>query len=97
MHNESEEAVIGIFGDAYNFKGTMNGDLKFRFNQSCGTIELYSSLNEKIGTAYSINSLIELKLQISVHSTFEIVAIRKDTNDSIFHIIMHEYSPFTYD
>ena len=60
MHNESEEAVIGIFGDAYNFKGTMNGDLKFRFNQSCGTIELYSSFNEKIGTAYSINSLIEL-------------------------------------
>lgn len=25
-----------------------------------GTIELYSSFNEKIGTAYSIQSLIEL-------------------------------------
>ena len=59
MHNKIED-IDGILTDGYNFKGTMNGDLKFRFNQSCGTIELYSSFNEKIGTAYSIQSLIEL-------------------------------------
>ena len=59
MHNKIED-IVGILTDGYNFKGTMNGDLKFRFNQSCGTIELYSSFNEKIGTAYSIQSLIEL-------------------------------------
>ena len=49
MHNDMKDAIIGVLGDAYNFKGTMNGDLKFKFNQSCGTIELYSSFNEKIG------------------------------------------------
>ena len=43
MHNKIED-IVGILTDGYNFKGTMNGDLKFRFNQSCGTIELYSSL-----------------------------------------------------
>ena len=60
MHNESEEAVIGIFGDAYDFKGTMNCDLTFKFNEYTGIIELYSSYGEWIGNAYSISSLIEL-------------------------------------
>ena len=60
MHNESEEAVIGIFGDGYNFKGTMNCDLTFKFDKAAGTIELYSSYGEWIGNAYSISSLIEL-------------------------------------
>ena len=44
MHNKIED-IVGILTDDYNFKGTMNGDLKFRFNQSCGTIELYSSFH----------------------------------------------------
>lgn len=60
MHNDVKDDVIGILMDSYNFKGTMNGDLKFKFNHYYGTIELYSSFNEKIGTAYSLHSLIDL-------------------------------------
>ena len=60
MHNEVGDVVTGVLEDAYNFKGTMNCGLTFKFDKSCGTIELYSSYGEWIGNAYSISSLIEL-------------------------------------
>ena len=60
MENNTTKVVTGILEDAYNFKGTMNCDLTFMFNKNAGTIELYSSYNERIGSAYSIKSLIEL-------------------------------------
>ena len=59
MHNNTED-VIAVLGDGYNFKGTMNCDLTFKFNKYANTIELYSSYGERIGSAYSIKSLIEL-------------------------------------
>ena len=60
MKNSTTKVVTGVLGDAYNFKGTMNCDLTFKFNKYANTIELYSSYGERIGSAYSIKSLIEL-------------------------------------
>ena len=60
MENNTTKVVTGILEDAYNFKGSMNCDLTFKFNKYTGIIELYSSYNERIGSAYSIKSLIEL-------------------------------------
>ena len=60
MHNNTEDAITAVLGDGYNFKGTMNCDLTFKFNKYTNTIELYSSYGEWIGNAYSISSLIEL-------------------------------------
>lgn len=60
MENSTTKVVTGVLGDAYNFKGTMNCDLTFKFNKYTGIIELYSSYGEWIGNAYSISSLIEL-------------------------------------
>ena len=60
MKNSTAKVVTGVLEDAYNFKGTMNCGLTFKFDKSCGTIELYSSYGEWIGNAYSIQSLIEL-------------------------------------
>ena len=60
MGNNTTKVVTGVLEDSYNFRGTMNCDLTFKFNKDAGTIELYSSYNERIGNAYSINSLIEL-------------------------------------
>ena len=60
MENSTTKVVTGVLGDAYNFKGTMNCDLTFKFNKYTGIIELYSSYGELIGNAYSISSLIEL-------------------------------------
>lgn len=65
MHNDAKNTVTGVLADGYNFKGTMNGELKFKFNWTEGTIELYSSFNEKIGTAYSIQSLIDLLTKLN--------------------------------
>ena len=60
MGNNATKVVTGVLGDAYNFKGTMNCDLTFKFDYIAGTIELYSSYGEWIGNSYSISSLIEL-------------------------------------
>ena len=60
MHNDAKNTVTGVLADVYNFKGTMNCDLTFKFNKYANTIELYSSYGERIGSAYSIKSLIEL-------------------------------------
>ena len=60
MHNESEDIITVVLADGYNFKGTMNCDLTFKFDYIAGTIELYSSYGEWIGNAYSISSLMEL-------------------------------------
>ena len=60
MNNESKDVITGVLGDAYDFKGTMNCDLTFKFDYNAGIIELYSSYGEWIGNAYSISSLIEL-------------------------------------
>ena len=60
MGNNTTKVVTSVLGDAYNFKGTMNCDLTFKFDYNAGTIELYSSYGEWIGNAYSISSLIEL-------------------------------------
>ena len=60
MGNNTTKVVTGVLGDAYNFKGTMNCDLTFKFDYIAGTIELYSSYGEWIGNAYSISALIEL-------------------------------------
>ena len=60
MNNESKDVITAVLGDAYDFKGTMNCDLTFKFNEYTGIIELYSSYGEWIGNAYSISSLIEL-------------------------------------
>ena len=60
MHNDVEEVATGVLEDAYNFKGSMNCGLTFKFDKENGTIELYSSYGEWIGNAYSISSLIEL-------------------------------------
>ena len=60
MGNNSIKVVTGVLADAYNFKGSMNCDLTFKFNKYTGIIELYSSYGEWIGNAYSISSLIEL-------------------------------------
>ena len=60
MGNNTTKVVTGVLGDAYNFKGSMNCDLTFKFNKYTGIIELYSSYGEWIGNAYSISSLIEL-------------------------------------
>ena len=60
MKNSTTKVVTGVLGDAYDFKGTMNCDLTFKFNKYTGIIELYSSYGEWIGNAYSISSLIEL-------------------------------------
>lgn len=60
MGNNTTKVVTGVLADGYNFKGTMNCDLTFKFDKAAGTIELYSSYGEWIGNAYSISSLIEL-------------------------------------
>ena len=60
MGDNTTKVVTGVLGDAYNFKGTMNCDLTFKFDYIAGTIELYSSYGEWIGNAYSISSLIDL-------------------------------------
>ena len=60
MHNNAEDIITAVLGDSYNFKGSMNCDLTFKFNRATGVIELYSSYGEWIGNAYSIGSLIEL-------------------------------------
>ena len=60
MNNESKDVITAVLADGYNFKGTMNCDLTFKFDYIAGTIELYSSYGEWIGNAYSISSLIEL-------------------------------------
>lgn len=60
MHNSDEDIITAVLADSYNFKGTMNCDLTFKFDKAAGTIELYSSYGEWIGNAYSISSLIEL-------------------------------------
>ena len=60
MGNNTTKVVTGVLGDSYNFKGSMNCDLTFKFNKYTGIIELYSSYGEWIGNAYSISSLIEL-------------------------------------
>lgn len=60
MENNTTKVVTAILDDGYNFKGTMNCNLTFKFDRDSGTIELYSSYDEWIGTAYSISSLADL-------------------------------------
>ena len=60
MKNSTTKVVTGVLGDAYDFKGTMNCDLTFKFDKLADTIELYSNYGEWIGNAYSISSLMEL-------------------------------------
>ena len=64
MGNSTTKVVTGVLGDAYDFKGTMNCDLTFKFNKYANTIKLYSSYGEWIGNAYSISSLIELLIKL---------------------------------
>ena len=60
MGNNTTKVVTGVLGDSYNFKGSMNCDLTFKFDKLADTIELYSNYGEWIGNAYSISSLMEL-------------------------------------
>ena len=46
MNNESKDVITAVLADGYNFKGTMNCDLTFKFDYNAGTIELYSSYGE---------------------------------------------------
>ena len=64
MGNNTTKVVTGVLGDSYNFKGSMNCELIFKFNKYTGIIELYSSYGEWIGNAYSISSLIELLTKV---------------------------------
>ena len=46
MHNSAEDVITAVLADGYNFKGTMNCDLTFKFDKAASTIELYSSYGE---------------------------------------------------
>ena len=90
MGNNTTKVVTGVLGDSYNFKGSMNCDLTFKFNKYTGIIELYSSYGEWIGNAYSISSLIELLTKLRNDE----LAWQKKKEKDIYPSLFYNFQPY---